>query len=111
MAKARIGLYNTKGDALARTHKTCPKCGPGTFLAEHANRRSCGKCGYMESKASEPKTAAAPIAKPEAKAGGKPRSPKPAAGAPAPGGPKSPAATGPKPPVAPAAGGPKSPTP
>jgi ubiquitin-small subunit ribosomal protein S27Ae len=51
MAKARVGLYLTKGDTLTRTHKSCPKCGPGTFLAEHPNRRSCGKCGYSESKA------------------------------------------------------------
>jgi len=55
MAKARVGLYSTKGDQLTRTHKSCPKCGPGTFLAEHGDRRSCGKCGY-----SEPKTASSP---------------------------------------------------
>ena len=30
--------------------KSCPKCGPGTRLAEHANRNSCGKCGYTEMK-------------------------------------------------------------
>jgi small subunit ribosomal protein S27Ae len=53
-AKARVGLYSTKGDALTRTHKSCPKCGPGTFLAEHPNRRSCGKCGYSEAKTSAP---------------------------------------------------------
>ncbi len=35
MAKARVGLYNVKGEALERTHRSCPKCGPGTFLAEH----------------------------------------------------------------------------
>jgi ubiquitin-small subunit ribosomal protein S27Ae len=51
MAKARVGLYDVKGDALTRTHKSCPKCGPGIFLAEHADRRSCGKCGYSESRA------------------------------------------------------------
>ncbi len=73
MAKARIGLYSTKGDALARTHKFCPKCGSGIFLAEHPNRRSCGKCGYSESKA--PTAAAAP--KPVA--AGKVRAPKPPA--------------------------------
>ncbi len=28
--------------------KNCPKCGAGVKLAEHANRRSCGKCGYFE---------------------------------------------------------------
>ncbi len=51
MAKARVGLYGASGESLARTHKACPKCGPGVFLAEHSNRRSCGKCGYSESKA------------------------------------------------------------
>jgi small subunit ribosomal protein S27Ae len=51
MAKARIGLYAIKGEALSRTHKFCPKCGSGFFLAEHADRRSCGRCGYSESKA------------------------------------------------------------
>ncbi|MCK4319734.1 30S ribosomal protein S27ae [Candidatus Micrarchaeota archaeon] len=28
--------------------KSCPKCGPGVYLAEHKDRRSCGKCGYYE---------------------------------------------------------------
>ncbi len=31
-------------------HKYCPKCGPGVWLAEHKDRRSCGKCGYYEKK-------------------------------------------------------------
>lgn len=30
--------------------KTCPKCGPGIFLAEHSDRLTCGKCSYMEKK-------------------------------------------------------------
>ncbi len=30
--------------------KSCPKCGSGARLAEHANRRTCGKCGYTEMK-------------------------------------------------------------
>lgn len=51
MGKARVGLYEVQGDSLTRTHKTCPKCGAGVFLAEHADRRSCGRCGYSESKA------------------------------------------------------------
>ncbi len=29
---------------------TCPKCGPGFFMALHKNRTSCGKCGYTEMK-------------------------------------------------------------
>lgn len=56
MAKARVGLYQVQGDTFSRTHKSCPKCGAGTFLAEHANRRSCGKCGYAETKAAPAKT-------------------------------------------------------
>lgn len=31
-------------------NKSCPKCGPGTFLANHKDRDSCGKCGYTEKK-------------------------------------------------------------
>ena len=31
-------------------NRTCPKCGPGVFLAEHKDRRVCGKCGYVEMK-------------------------------------------------------------
>lgn len=30
--------------------RPCPKCGSGIRLAEHANRRACGKCGYFEKK-------------------------------------------------------------
>lgn len=30
--------------------KNCPKCGAGARLAEHQNRRSCGRCGYFERK-------------------------------------------------------------
>jgi len=29
-------------------NKYCPKCGEGTFLANHKDRMTCGKCGYME---------------------------------------------------------------
>ena len=68
MAKARVGLYEVKGDTLVRTHRACPKCGPGTVLAEHGNRRACGRCGYSESKGSAPPAAAA----------ARPKGPKPA---------------------------------
>lgn len=30
--------------------KSCPRCGAGVRLAEHKDRRSCGKCGYFEKK-------------------------------------------------------------
>ena len=38
--------FNIEGDKLVRTHRTCPKCGIGFFLADHYDRWSCGKCGY-----------------------------------------------------------------
>lgn len=31
-------------------NKSCPKCGPGIFLANHKDRDSCGKCNYTEKK-------------------------------------------------------------
>jgi len=40
--------FEIKEGKLARTHRSCPKCGSGIFLAKHANRVSCGKCGYAE---------------------------------------------------------------
>ncbi len=30
---------------------SCPKCGPGVFLADHGNRLFCGRCKYVEFKA------------------------------------------------------------
>jgi len=38
--------FTIEGDKLVRTHRTCPKCGAGFFLADHYDRWSCGKCGY-----------------------------------------------------------------
>ena len=39
-------FYQIEGNKLIRTHRVCPKCGPGYFLADHYDRWSCGKCGY-----------------------------------------------------------------
>jgi len=39
-------FYKIEGDKLVRTHRTCPKCGQGYFLADHYDRWTCGKCGY-----------------------------------------------------------------
>jgi len=36
-------------------NNSCPKCGPGVFLAAHKNRDSCGKCGYTIFKSKENK--------------------------------------------------------
>ena len=41
-------VYDVKGSALVRKTTTCPKCGPGVFLAKHKDRSSCGRCGYTE---------------------------------------------------------------
>lgn len=44
------GIYEVSGETLKRKRRTCPKCGPSFYMAEHANRSTCGKCGYTEFK-------------------------------------------------------------
>jgi small subunit ribosomal protein S27Ae len=41
-----VNYYNIEEDKLVRTHRSCPKCGPSYYLADHYDRWSCGKCGY-----------------------------------------------------------------
>ena len=41
-------IYDSKTGTLARKTTSCPKCGPGVFLAKHKDRKSCGRCGYTE---------------------------------------------------------------
>lgn len=43
-------MFNISGSKLERKNKSCPKCGSGNFMAEHSNRRTCGKCNYTEFK-------------------------------------------------------------
>ena len=43
-------MYKIDGNTINRVNRTCPKCGEGTFLAEHDNRFTCGRCGYTEFK-------------------------------------------------------------
>ncbi len=43
----RINELYEKGKA---KNLVCPKCGPGTFMANHKNRWSCGRCGYTQFK-------------------------------------------------------------
>ena len=40
--------YFIEGDKIVRKKKFCPRCGPGTFLADSNNRLYCGKCHYTE---------------------------------------------------------------
>lgn len=42
--------YEIEDDELVRKKKPCPRCGQGTFLAEHEDRYACGNCGYTEFK-------------------------------------------------------------
>ena len=53
MAGEASKFYEVEGGKLVRTHKACPKCGPGVFLAQHKDRAHCGRCGFME-KTSKP---------------------------------------------------------
>lgn len=42
---AALNIYKVdKTQKVTRTKKVCEKCGPGTFMAKHANRFYCGKC-------------------------------------------------------------------
>ena len=42
---AALTLYRVdKSEKVTRTRRVCEKCGPGTFMAKHANRYYCGKC-------------------------------------------------------------------
>lgn len=40
--------YEVEGNKVKRKRESCPRCGEGTFLAVHKNRKTCGKCGYSE---------------------------------------------------------------
>ncbi|HHF55692.1 MAG TPA: 30S ribosomal protein S27ae [Thermoplasmatales archaeon] len=46
-------FYEVADGKIVRKRKECPKCGPGVFMAEHKDRRSCGNCGYTEFKKGE----------------------------------------------------------
>jgi ubiquitin-small subunit ribosomal protein S27Ae len=39
-------LWVIENNQIVRPRKTCPKCGPANFMAEHYDRNHCGKCGY-----------------------------------------------------------------
>ena len=45
--------YEVEGGKLVRNNKHSPKAGKGFFMAEHKNRRTCGKTGYTEFKEKE----------------------------------------------------------
>ncbi len=49
-ASAPKSKYEIKEGKVSRKNQSCPRCGDGVFLANHADRLSCGKCGYTEYK-------------------------------------------------------------
>ena len=49
-AKGVSRYYELSGDSIKSKKPVCPRCGNGVFLAAHADRQSCGKCGYTEFK-------------------------------------------------------------
>jgi len=44
---ARSDYYEVDGDEVETTKESCPRCGD-TFLADHGDRKHCGRCGYTE---------------------------------------------------------------
>ena len=45
--KAKWSKYSISDDGtLERKAEHCPNCGPGVFLGEHSDRKTCGRCGY-----------------------------------------------------------------
>lgn len=48
----RYELYEEGEEGVERKKKSCPRCGPGIFMADHGERLACGKCGYTEFKKS-----------------------------------------------------------
>ena len=43
--KARVHTYyKVEGNRIIRLKMICPRC--GSFMADHADRHACGKCGY-----------------------------------------------------------------
>jgi len=50
-AKGEVAVYKfykISGDKVTRSRRDCPRCGKGTFMAEHKDRSTCGKCGFTE---------------------------------------------------------------
>ncbi len=44
-------FYEINDDGtLVRKNRFCPRCGPGTFMADMYNRFVCGMCGFTEFK-------------------------------------------------------------
>ena len=45
--KACLNYFKVDGDKITRLKMECEKCPASTYMAEHADRHHCGKCGFM----------------------------------------------------------------
>ena len=43
-------LYKIENEKVTRLRPTCERCGPGYFMADHADRYTCGHCGFTRYK-------------------------------------------------------------
>lgn len=41
-------LYKIDGGKASRLRRICSRCGKGVYMADHKDRRTCGKCGLTE---------------------------------------------------------------
>ncbi len=48
--------YKVEEIGLKRLLPVCERCGPGYFMADHANRYTCGHCGFTKYKQAETRT-------------------------------------------------------
>ena len=39
-------LFKVEQDKVVRLRPTCERCGPGYYMAQHADRYTCGHCGF-----------------------------------------------------------------
>jgi small subunit ribosomal protein S27Ae len=54
--KRRRGVfsyYKVDEEGLKRLLPICERCGPGYFMADHADRYTCGHCGFTRYKQAE----------------------------------------------------------
>ena len=49
-ATRKVNPWVVENGKIVRPNRTCPRCGPGTFMANHVDRHHCGKCGKEISK-------------------------------------------------------------
>jgi len=48
LTSKKYSYYKISGDSVQRLRKPCPRCGAGSFLANHRTRLYCGTCHYTE---------------------------------------------------------------